>query len=209
MMVLVDMKKWGCGWVSYYDGFRGFAFGVATDSSGNIIVTGHNRNDYYTVKYSDILAVISCDSYGNEVNQFTPGQDVYVQAVGLEPGEDYTIWIQDSQVNESDALAPGENPSTSETPEIVAADSSGNIPPTLIWSIPSDASVTYHEYDIVFDKLYDGLNTGTYNSASDGIDAADVVGFTAPVPEVTPFIMLLMGIVVILGYVRNHNRGGR
>lgn len=47
-----------------------------------------------------------------------------------------------------------------------------------------------------------------YNAASDGVDSTITAGVTAPVPELTFIAMILMGITVILGYVRN-NEGGR
>ncbi|MDY6931551.1 MAG: hypothetical protein SVJ22_06535 [Halobacteriota archaeon] len=99
-------------------------------------------------------------------------------------------------------MVEGENPVTSETPKIVTSDSSGNISPTSIWSIPEDASVTHHEYDIVMDKEDDGSNTGIYNSDSDGIDSADVFGFTAPVPEISSFVLVGVGIFSFVGLLR-------
>lgn len=71
-----------------------------------------------------------------------------------------------------------------------------------MWSILLDAYVTHHEYDIVLDKQDDGSNTGIYNSDSDGIDSADVFGFTAPVPEVPSFVLVGVGIIGFVGLLR-------
>ncbi|MDY6932059.1 MAG: hypothetical protein SVJ22_09130 [Halobacteriota archaeon] len=91
----------------------------------------------------------------------------------------------------------------------MTANSSGNILPTHIWSIPPSEPVIHHEYDVVLDKESDGHNTGIYNSLLDGIDSADVVGFTALVTEFTSSAMVLMVITVIFGYVRNREGKGR
>ena len=55
--------------------------------------------------------VTSCNSTGFEINEFAPGEDVYVKATGLEKKKDYKIWIQDDPVNESDTLNASEDPS--------------------------------------------------------------------------------------------------
>jgi len=155
---------------------------------------------------SEMDYVVSSDASGNEKNQFAPGEDVYVKAIGLEISTNYTIWIQDDPLNESDALVEAENPDTALTPKTVTTDGSGNLAATLIWSIPADAPITHHEYDIVLDKQEDGANTGKYNAASDGIDSADVIGFVAPVPEVPTLILLSVGLFILIGYVRQIGR---
>lgn len=145
--------------------------------------------------------IASCNSIGDDIDQFAPGFSVYAKGEGLEADTNYTIWIQDDPVNGGDALVDEENPESAETPKNVTTDSTGNFSPMLIWSIPPNAAVTYHEYDIVVDKQNDGANTGKYNADSDGIDSASVVGFTAPVPELPTIILFSIGLLVLVGYL--------
>lgn len=140
--------------------------------------------------------IISCDADGNEKNAFCPGEGVWVKGSGFSPGTEYKIWIQEDPVNEGDALDTGEDPSGSqESITTDSTDSTGVFNLISIWSIPPDEPVTHQEYDIVFDKQGDA-NTGKYNSASDGIDSATVVGFVAPIPE---FTTIAIPVVTILG----------
>ena len=139
--------------------------------------------------------ITSCDSGGNITDQFAPNESVYVKAVGLVADTNYTVWIQDNIVSEGDTLNTTEDPSDSQ--ELVKTDANGNISVTLIWAIPSDATVTHHEYDIVFDKQDDGVNTGKYHAASDAIDSATVAGIVAPVPEAPTFILFGSGLILI------------
>ena len=140
--------------------------------------------------------VTSCDVNGNEVDQFAPGESVYVKAEGLAASTNYTIWIQDDPVINGDLLVSMEDPST--TQESVTTDSRGNFSPTLIWSIPSNATVTYHEYDLVVDKQGDVSPIPKYDSASDGLDSADVAGIIAPVPDASALALFASGLVWIL-----------
>ena len=144
--------------------------------------------------------IVSCDGNGNERTQFAPGEGVYVKASGLEGSSAYKIWVQDEPVAEGDTLVLGENPSA-ETPKLVTTQPDGSLQATLIWQIPASAAVTYHEYDIVFDKQSNGDNTGKYNASSDGIDSTSVVGFVAPVPELPTIIMLSMGLAGLAGWL--------
>jgi outer membrane protein assembly factor BamB/murein DD-endopeptidase MepM/ murein hydrolase activator NlpD len=172
-----------------------------------LAATIYNEKEYYVVSGitgsggGEAPKIISCDSEGNEREQFAPNESVYVKASGLEPSTNYKIWIQDDPVNESDILASEENPTSAETPKDVTTDSSGNLSVTLIWSIPEDVSETYHEYDIVFDKQGDGDNTSKYNAASDGIDSTSVAGFAAPIPELPTLILFSTGLIALAGYV--------
>jgi len=143
--------------------------------------------------------VTSCDSAGVEVNQFAPGESVYVKAEGLDASTAYKIWLQDSQVNEGDALIVGENPSSAVTPKEVTTDGSGNFGATLIWAIPGDAPVTHHEYDIVVNKGTSEVGQ-TYNAADDGLDSATVAGIVAPVPDVSSLILFASGFVLVSVY---------
>ena len=141
--------------------------------------------------------VTSCDVNGNEVNQFAPGEDVYVKATGLEASTAYKIWLQNNPVNEGNALVPGEDPSG--TLESMTTDVSGNFGATLIWAIPSGASVTHHEYDIVVNKGIGEVGQ-TYNAADDGLDSATVAGIVAPVPDVSSLILFASGLVLVALY---------
>ena len=149
---------------------------------------------------SALGTVTSCDSNGTEIDQFAPGESVYVKATGLVKNKNYKIWIQDDQVNESDPLIVGGNPSSAETPKDVTTDKSiGNFGPTLIWSIPPDAQITYHKYDIVVDYQI-GANVGVYDSANDGLDSASAAGMIAPVPDVSSLILFTSGLVLVSVY---------
>jgi subtilisin/minor extracellular protease Epr len=140
-----------------------------------------------------VKAITSCDSYGNPKDAFYPGEDVYVKGIGLSPNTEYSAWIQDEPVNEGDALVVEEDPSGSQ--ELIITDGEGRFGPTPIWSIPPDAPATHNSYDIVVDKL--DANAGVYNSASDAIDSADVVGFVAPIPELPTLALLFTGFTFI------------
>lgn len=159
--------------------------------------TGGNR---YVNVYTKDTVVTSCDSSGNSKDQFIPDESVYVKASGLWPETTYKIWIQDDPVGEGNTLVAGENPSVI-TPKSVTTNSDGNFATQLIWSIPEDASVTYHKYDIVIDRQNDGASTGKYNDASDGIDSASVVGFVAPVPELPTVVLFSIGLLALVGYI--------
>jgi hypothetical protein len=143
--------------------------------------------------------ITSCTAGGDEMNQFAPGESVYAKGSGLEATTQYKIWIQDNPVGEGDSLATGEDDSG--TQEVITTDGSGDFGPTEIWAIPGDASVTHHEYDIVVDKQSDGVNTGNFNSDSDGIDSVSAVGFVAPVPELPAILLFSLGLLVLMGYV--------
>ena len=93
--------------------------------------------------------VVSCNSAGDEVNQFAPGEgeDVYVKGEGFRWNRDYKIGIQDDPVYSGEPLVSDEDPSDSQ--ELITTDRDGKFGPTLIWSMPSDAPITHHEYDIV------------------------------------------------------------
>ncbi|MFP4642276.1 MAG: C1 family peptidase [Dehalococcoidia bacterium] len=138
------------------------------------------------LRTTDLADIISCDSDGNEVNQFAPGEKVYVKGSGLELDTEYKIWIQESPALGGDALASAEDPSSSQN--TVTTNGSGNFDPVLIWDISSEAGVTHDEYDVVVDRQNEGGNTERLNFASDGIDSAWVVGFTVPVPVLSATI---------------------
>lgn len=141
--------------------------------------------------------VTSCDVNGNEVNQFAPGESVYVKAEGLAASTSYKIWLQDNPVSEGETLVAGEDDSGAQ--EDVTTDGSGNFGPTLIWSIPGGAAVTHHEYDIVVDNQVSGT-VGTYHAAHDGLDSATVAGIVAPVPDVSSLVLFASGLVLVSVY---------
>jgi hypothetical protein len=141
---------------------------------------------------------MSCDATGSEKDEFCPGETVYVSGVGLSPDTDYRIWIQDDGVCEGGTLVAGDDPSVSQ--EYVTTDINGDFGPIPIWTIPEGATPTHQEYDIVID---DGDNV--YRTSDDGIDSLGTAGFTAPVPELPGIILVAIGLVVLIGFVR---RGG-
>jgi len=148
---------------------------------------------------SAVGVVTSCDIDGNEVDQFAPGESIYVKATGLTKNKDYKIWIRNDPVNESDELIEEKNPDEAETPKDVTTDGDGNFGSELIWSIPADAQITHHGYDIVVDKQI-GSNVGVYDSKDDGLDATSVAGIVAPVPDVSSLILFAGGLVLVAVY---------
>ena len=145
---------------------------------------------------SALGVVTSCNSTGYEINQFAPNESVYVRGEDFLTNRKYNIWIQNESVLEGDTLVSGEDPSGAQ--EQVSTDKTiGNFGPTLIWSIPSDAPITFDEYDIVVDLAAGG---GTYNTANDGLDSADVAGMIAPVPDASSLILFTSGLVLVSVY---------
>lgn len=145
--------------------------------------------------------VTSCNSAGDETNEFAPGENVSVKAEGLEANTNYTIWIQNYPVEEGEGLDTGEYPSGEGEAAIeeVRTNETGCFGPTLIWEIPDTAAVTHNKYDIVVNKGSDKADE-TYNAADDGLDSADVAGITAPVPDVPALVLFASGLVLILVY---------
>lgn len=151
--------------------------------------------------------VTSCNFEGEEINEFAPSEEVYVKANGLVKNKDYKIWIQDDPVSKGEILDASEDPSGAQ--ETVTTDNEGGFGPTLIWSIPADALVTHHEYDIVVDRQK-GKDKGKgkdkdkdkykYNPKSDGLDSASVAGIVAPVPDVSSLILFASGLVLVSVY---------
>ncbi|MEA3282557.1 MAG: hypothetical protein U9Q68_08370, partial [Euryarchaeota archaeon] len=116
---------------------------------------------------------------GDPMDQFAPGETVYVAGTNLIASISYKLWIQDEAVSVGDALNAGEDPSGAQ--ESVNTDASGTLPITAIWAIDSGAVVTHTGYDIVADNQAAGV-IGTYNATSDLLDSASTAGFVAPVP---------------------------
>jgi C1A family cysteine protease len=171
---------------------------------------GGNQQDDVAIRLRTTTpaTITSCNSSGDEMNQFAPNQSVYVKGSGLDANTQYKIWIQDNAVAGGDTLVDGENPSTALTPKNVTTNASGNFGPGKIWEIPGDAPITHYEYDIVVDKQDEGGNTGKLNFASDGIDSTTVAGIVAPVPELPTIILLSIGLLTFAGYIqlRRKNR---
>jgi hypothetical protein len=89
----------------------------------------------------------SCDINGNEINQFCPGQRVYVKGFKLEADTTYRIWIQRDPVNEGWVLNVSEDPSG--VHELVTTDADGSFIPIELWAIPSYATPTYDTFQVV------------------------------------------------------------
>ncbi|MDY6834750.1 MAG: integrin alpha [Chloroflexota bacterium] len=147
---------------------------------------------------SNYPVLISCNSNGDRVDQFFPGENVYVKGVNLEPNTEYRIWIQDDPITAEDStLHSNEDPSSSL--EEITTDDLGNFGPALIWSIPSDIPNTFRNYDIVANKGV-ALLGQSYSFDDDHIDSLGVVGFVAPVPELPTVTLLSMGLAGLVGW---------
>jgi hypothetical protein len=138
---------------------------------------------------------MSCDATGGEKDAFYPGEIVYVSGAALSPDTDYWIWIQDDGVCEGDTLNASNDPSPSQ--ECVRTEINGGFGPVPIWTIPEGATPTHHRYDIVIDS-----GDGVYHTSDDGIDSLGTAGFMAPVPELSGFILVAIGLLVLIGFVR-------
>ncbi|RLG28818.1 hypothetical protein DRO03_08880 [Methanosarcinales archaeon] len=207
-------KRNGTAWteqakITTSDGAAGDLFGDSVAISGDYVVTGANGDDATgsdsgSAYICDIpIGIFSCDSDGNPMDQFAPGETVYVTGTNLIESTGYKLWIQDGAVCEGDALDTGEDPSNAQ--ESVNTDGSGTLPVTAIWTIDPGAAVTYTRYNIVTDNQAGVV--GTYNASSDLLDSASTAGFVAPVPGTTTpaevpamtplgFVLAMFGIVV-------------
>lgn len=154
--------------------------------------------------YDIPIGIFSCDSDGNPVDQFAPGESVYVTGTNLPANTSYKLWIQNESAGVGDALSTGEDPSGAQ--ELVSTDTIGTLPVTAIWEIDPGAAVTHTGYDIVADNQATGT-VGTYDVSSDPLDSASTTGFVAPVPgdiapvkvpTMTPlgFVLTMFGLVV-------------
>ncbi|MEA3280953.1 MAG: hypothetical protein U9Q68_00050 [Euryarchaeota archaeon] len=81
--------------------------------------------------YDIPIGIFSCDSEGNPIDQFAPGETVYVTGTNLIASTSYKLWIQDGAVSDGYALDTGEDPSGAQ--ESVSADTSGTLPVTAIF----------------------------------------------------------------------------
>ena len=184
-------KRYGTEWteqakITASDSAAGDWFGKSVAISGDYAVVGAYGDDdagsgsgsayIYDIP---IGILFSCDSDGNLMNRFAPGETVYVTGTNLIASTGYKLWIQDEVVSVGDTLATGEDPSGVQ--ESVTTDASGTLPVTAIWEIDPDAAVTHTEYDIVADNQATGV-LGTYHATSDLLDSASTAGFVAPVP---------------------------
>ena len=145
---------------------------------------------------------VSCDASGVEKNAFVSGENVSVKASGLEANTNYKIWIQDNPVNEGHTLTADNCTSCGGVnwSAIVTTDASGNLLATEIWKIPSGATPTHNQYDIVVDKQ--GVaGTGIFDRTEDGIDQFSEEGFVAPVPEMVTVALFGVGLLTLAGYV--------
>ena len=174
-----------------------YVYTTSNSSGGNsTAITQGDPWGYTIVNTIQGPIITSCDSAGDEINQFAPGENVSVSGTGLDPNTNYTIWIQLDKVNESDPIVSTEDPSTtSPKNETVETDAEGNFSATLIWSIPTGAAVTNTPYDIVVDNQVSGT-VGTYNAADDGLDSASIAGIVAPVPDVSSLILFASGLML-------------
>ena len=144
--------------------------------------------------------IISCDSAGNEKDQFAPNETVYAKGTGLAPSAEYKLWIQDDPVGEGYTLCAANCTYGDGAQTTVMTDANGSFAVMALWDVPEGATATYDEYDIVADMH--GTGQGTYNAASDGIDSMSVAGIVAPVPELASIALFAVGLVMLLGCMR-------
>ncbi len=138
--------------------------------------------------------VVVMDANGTTKSAFAPGEDIYIAATNLSPYTGYKVYIQPDPVIEGQLLDPARDPST--TQEVVFTDANGSVQPTLVWSIPPDATPTYAKYDIILDKQ--GVaGTGSYNGDDDGINSIVTYGIVAPIPEVATMLLVSAGVVAL------------
>jgi hypothetical protein len=184
-------KRDGTAWteqakITASDGTADNWFGCSVAISGDYAVVGAYMDDDAgswsgsAYIYDIPIGIFSCDSDGNPMDRFAPGETVYVTGTNLIASTGYTLWIQDETVGVGDALDTSEDPSGAQ--ESVNTDASGTLPVTAIWAIDSGAAVTNAEYDIVADNQVAGV-VGTYHASSDLLDSASTAGFVAPVRE--------------------------
>ncbi|RZB32745.1 MAG: hypothetical protein AEth_00423 [Candidatus Argoarchaeum ethanivorans] len=206
-------KRDGTTWtqqdkINASDGTEYDYFGRSVAISGDCAVVGAYGNDDAGSNsgsaYIYTIGIFSCDADGNPMDQFAPGETVYVTGTNLAASTSYKLWIQDEAVSEGKILATGEDPSP-DGQESVATYANGTLPVTAIWTIDPDAAITHTEYDIVADNQAAGV-VGTYNATSDLLDSTSVAGFVAPVPELPTVVLTLAGLLVLVGYFRYNRR---
>ncbi|RZN36631.1 MAG: hypothetical protein EFT35_07835 [Methanophagales archaeon ANME-1-THS] len=178
------------------------------ENEDQIICVIRKENDKLNVYNRFRPVVISCNKDGDEINEFAPGEEVYVKGRRFWPCATYQVLIQDNPVKWWDALLISEDPSGNL--EQIRTTISGEFGPTLIWSIPVDAPITHHEYDIIVDKQ--GLGAFRYNPLFDGLDSATCAGIIAPVPDASAFALFASGLVLVsasflFGRQRKRNGG--
>ena len=183
-----------------YGGNAGSPASVAESNGNGLVVTVGSDGKVYAFE----TRVASCDASGNVKNAFCTGEKVYVKLADLESSTNYKVWIQDEPVNEGYALSAGNCSNCTgdcpgKTGVSVTTNATGYFGPTELWNL-TGVPVTYDKYDIVADKQ-DEADTGKYNSASDGIDDAEVEGFVAPVPEMVTIALFGIGLLMLVGYV--------
>lgn len=172
----------------------------------NTCYTSNNYNDNGMATGCDYACIMSCDAAGNVKEQFAVGDTVYAKGggYGLLIGAAYDLWIHADPVTDGDPLVPAGDPSGARETVNPAADANG-VPCFGVTSIWVNNQAPFDEWDIIADKLADGVDTGKYNRASDGIDSGTMCERSMPgfaVPEVATFTLCGLGLIGLVGYIR-------
>lgn len=158
------------------------------DRAGNVGGgSGLGSSAAYDSIYLVQASIESCDLLGEEKNTFNLTEVVYVTGTGYLPSTTYNIYIVNDVASWSDGMTiPTQVPGTATT---ISSDSSGNIPPTAVWS----SDLALGEYDIVVD-----LNNNTvYDEGVDALDNNDIVtAAIIVIPEFPTTVILLAALML-------------
>jgi len=147
--------------------------------------------------WSAHVTIEGCDSNGLEKDTFDLHETVFVNGSGYESSKTYNVYVV-GDVAWTDGMAiPSRVPGTGHEAH---SDSSGNIPPTPVWSSP----LVIGKYDIVVDVN----GNGQYNEGIDALDDNDIqaTAGTLVIPEFSSFITVSLFLLATLLAVTIYKR---